>query len=188
MGIVNLQKYLISSPEFYGTNAVDFSSTLHKQLRKYLPGFALYRDKSNLDYALLAADFVEVCNEFENIKSFIHRDADLAKALNARGVHLTSTQFYAIEYAKTLELEVIVSTHTHEEVLRAQQLGADYVTYSPIFSSPGKGKPKGIEDLRELLSKCSIKVFALGGIVYEEQIAQIDKCETYGFASIRYFY
>jgi len=103
-------------------------------------------------------------------------------------VHLTSTQFDKIEYAKSLGLEVIVSTHTHDEVLQAQDLGADAVTYSPIFSSPGKGEPKGVEDLKELLNKCSVKVFALGGIVDEKQVSEIEKTQAYGFASIRYFY
>lgn len=85
-------------------------------------------------------------------------------------------------------LFVIISTHTQKEVLRAQMLGADALTYSPIFASPNKGEPKGVEDLRELLEICSIKVFALGGIVTQEHIAAIEETKAYGFASIRYFY
>ncbi|MFT7003491.1 MAG: thiamine-phosphate pyrophosphorylase, partial [Sulfurimonas sp.] len=46
----------------------------------------------------------------------------------------------------------------------------------------------GIEDLKILLHKCKIKVFALGGIVTESQIRQIEESGAYGFASIRYFY
>ena len=153
-----------------------------------MPDFALYRDKSNPNYDIQAAHFVEVCAQFEGVKCFIHSDVDLAKELNAAGVHLTSKQFDKIEYAKSLGLDVIVSTHTYEEVLEAQKLGADIVTYSPIFSSPGKSEPKGIDDLKELLSKCEIKVFALGGIVTQEQIQEIEKTSSYGFASIRYFY
>ena len=183
-----MNKYLITSRDFYTDTPAVFRNILHKQFVKYLPEYALYRDKSNPNYAIQAEHFVEVCNQFENIKSFIHRDADLAKELNAVGVHLTSTQFDKIEYAKSLGLEVIVSTHTHEEVLNAEKLGADSVTYSPVFVSPGKGEPKGIDDLKELLNKCSVKVFALGGIVEEEQVKQIKETRAYGFASIRYFY
>ena len=82
---------------------------------------------------------------------------------------------------------MIISTHTHEEVLKAQKLGADAVTYSPIFASPGKGEPKGIEDLKELLKKCNIKVFALGGIVESSHIKAVEEARAYGFASIRFF-
>ncbi len=183
-----MKRYLITSREFYTDTPAIFRNILHEQFREHSPDYALYRDKSNPNYDIQAAHFVEVCIQFESIKSFIHRDADLAKELNATGVHLTSTQFDKIEYAKSLGLEVIISAHTHDEVLEAEKLGADAVTYSPVFSSPGKGKPKGIEDLQELLKKCSIKVFALGGIVEEKQVVEVAETKAYGFASIRYFY
>lgn len=152
-----------------------------------MPSYVLYRDKSNTDYELMAAGFVEVCSHFEGVKSFIHQDADLAKKLGAGGVHLTSDQFDEIGHAKGLGLEVIISTHTHEEVLRAQMLGADAVTYSPIFASPGKGEPKGIDDLSELLSKCTVNVFALGGVIDDSHVEMLELTKVYGFASIRYF-
>lgn len=171
-----MKKYLITS-----------SASCHEQLKVHLPEFALYRDKSNTHYDTLASNFVEVCNQFESIKCFIHQKVDLAQKLGACGVHLTSQQFEGIGYAKELGLEVIISTHTHEEVLKAQKLGADYVTYSPIFASPDKSEPKGIDDLKELLKKCDIKIFALGGIVDSYHIESINKTGTYGFASIRYF-
>ena len=183
-----MQKYLITSREFYTDTPAVFRSILHEQFVQHSPTYALYRDKSNLNYDTQASHFVEVCNQFENIKSFIHRDVDLAKKLDSNGVHLISTQFDKINYAKEQGLEVIISTHTKDEVLKAQKLGADAVTYSPIFTSPNKGVPKGIEDLKELLNLCSIKVFALGGIVEDSQIKQIEKTKAYGFASIRYFY
>jgi thiamine-phosphate pyrophosphorylase len=183
-----LNKYLITSQEFYTDTPAQFSSIVHKQFCKHRPTYALYRDKSNLLYDKQASDFVKTCSEFENIKSFIHQHVDLAKELNATGVHLTSQQFNKIEDAKSKGLEVIVSTHTHEEVLKAEKLGADAVTYSPIFTSPGKGEPKGIDDLKELLDKCSIKVFALGGIVDDSHVKILKDTKVYGFASIRYFY
>ncbi len=183
-----MQKYLITSREFYTDTPAIFRNILHQQIQEHQPSFALYRDKSNPNYEIQAAHFVEVCSQFEDVKSFIHRDTDLAKKLGAKGVHLTSTQFEKIEYAKSLGLEVIVSTHSYKEVFLAQKLGADYVTYSPIFASPNKGEPKGIKDLQELLKRCNIKVFALGGIVNEEEIKEVQKTNAFGFASIRYFY
>jgi thiamine-phosphate pyrophosphorylase len=160
---------------------------LHAQLKKHHPTHALYRDKSNQNYTLQAAHFVEVCSQFEDIKSFIHQHVDLAKELGATGVHLTSSQFGEIRRAKELGLEVIISTHTHEEVVMAQKLGADAVTYGPVFASPGKGEPKGMDDLKELLSKCDINIFALGGIVENLHVDMIEQSRAYGFASIRYF-
>ncbi len=183
-----MKKYLITSREFYTDTPAIFRNIVHEQCQIHMPEYALYRDKSNPNYAIQAAHFVEVCIQFEGIKSFIHRDADLAKELGAHGVHFTSAQFDEIEHAKELGLEVIISTHTHEEVLKAEKLGAHGVTYSPIFTSPGKGEPKGVDDLKELVKKSNIKVFALGGIIEPRHVDIIEEAKPYGFASIRYFY
>ena len=183
-----MHKYLITSREFYTDTPAVFRRILHKQFKTHLPDYALYRDKSNPNYDTQAAHFVEVCSQFKDVKSFIHQKIDLAKELGATGVHLTSKQFNEIENAKAKGLEVIISTHTQEEVLEAEFLGADAVTYSPIYSSPGKGEAKGIDDLKELLKKSTIKVFALGGIVDSSQIKAVEEAGVYGFASIRYFY
>jgi thiamine-phosphate pyrophosphorylase len=157
------------------------------QLRKYMPDFALYRDKESDSYAQNAQEFVEMCKPLHNTKAFLHRDYELAHALNAAGVHLTSSQFDDIQKAKALGLEVVISTHTCDEVFMAEAMDADYVTYSPVFHSPGKGEPKGVEDLAAIVSMVDVKVFALGGIVSEAEIQAVEKANAYGFASIRYF-
>ena len=184
----SMKKYLITSPEFYTDTPEIFREKLRCQIQTHQPEYALFRDKTTSNYALLAEIFVSVCREFQNLKSFLHQDYILAQKLSATGVHLTSTQFGEIVKAKENNLEVIISTHTHEDVLLAQKLGADAVTYSPIFASPNKGEPKGIEDLKILLNKCDIKVFALGGIVGFEEERQLKDIRIYGFASIRYFW
>ena len=157
------------------------------QLRKHRPEFALYRNKESKEYAFHAQNFLQMCNTIADTKAFLHRDYELAHSLNAVGVHLTSTQFDDIDKAKSLGLEVIISTHTYDEVFIAEAMGADYVTYSPIFETPNKGVPKGVEDLKELVQKTNIKIFALGGIVTAEHVAAIEETNAYGFASIRYF-
>jgi len=183
-----MKKYLITSREFYTDTPAVFRNILYEQFRLHSPDFALYRDKSNPNYDIQAAHFIEVCNQFENIKSFIHQDVDLAFNLKADGVHLTSNQFDKIEYAKQKNLEIIVSTHSLDEVLKAQKLGANFVTYSPIFTTPNKGVAKGVENLIDTIAKTDIKIFALGGIISNKELAQLENSNVYGFASIRYFY
>ena len=182
-----MKKYLITSREFYTDTPAVFRSILRERLAKHTPDFALYRDKMNPRYSEQAEDFVEVCQQFIDIKCFIHSDVQLAHRLNAYGVHLTSNEFEKIRLAKDYGLNVVVSTHSLEDVIKAQNLGADMVTYSPIFSTPNKGKPKGIDDLQDLLAKVSIKVIALGGIVTQKEINLLKDIKVYGFASIRYF-
>ena len=183
-----MKKYLITSQSFYTDRAESFRKNLQKQLQKHQPDFALFRDKETSHYDTLAKDFLEVCSEFDGLKAFLHRDIELAVRLNARGVHLSSEMLSEIANAKSAGLEVVVSTHTRDEALFAQNAGADYVTYSPIFDSPNKGEPKGVEDLKRVVEKLNIGVFALGGIVTREQINAVERSGAFGFASIRYFY
>ncbi len=147
----------------------------------------LYRDKANPSYAQNAECFVDAVRSRTSAQAIVHTDEALAARLGADGVHFPSTQIGRIPRAKALGLYTIASTHTLDEALRAQSLGADAVTLSPLFLSPGKGPALGIERFRGIVGKLEIPVIALGGIVDEESIAEALAAGAAGFASIRYF-
>jgi thiamine-phosphate pyrophosphorylase len=184
---VKLQSYLITDPAFYGSSSHSLESSLIAVFNKNIPDFIVYRDKHTSDYPALAETFIKLCRSHNVPKVLLHGDYQLAYALKAEGVHLMSTQFDAIGKAKALGLYVIISTHTHEEGQKAYMMGANAITYSPIFASPNKGEPKGLEDLKEIVAKIELPIFALGGITTQEQITAVEGCGAYGFASIRYF-
>jgi thiamine-phosphate pyrophosphorylase len=182
-----LHAYLITDPKYYGSDPFELRSSLRNVLNTHHPDFVCYRDKESRDYARMARTFIQECREAGIAKVLLHTYVDLAHELGADGVHLSSAQFDAIARAKSLGLYVIISTHSLQEALRATRLGADAVTYSPIFSTPGKGTPKGLEDLKERVDKIGINIFALGGITSSEQVEAVARTGVYGFASIRYF-
>ena len=171
----------------YGTASNALEVSLNRVFSDNIPDFALFRDKQTTDYPKLAETFIDVSRRHSIANVLLHGDHTLAHELRADGVHLTSTQFEEIAEAKKLGLYVVISTHNHEEAKRAQELGADAITYSPIFVSPNKGEPKGLEDLKEIVDKIRVSIFALGGIVTQEQINAVSATGVYGFASIRYF-
>jgi thiamine-phosphate pyrophosphorylase len=182
-----VKSYLITDPLFYGHSVETLTDRLQSVLGHHTPDYALFRDKESPFYYQLAPVFIDICRENKVPNVFVHGDALFAYQIGADGVHLTSHQFNEIGHAKSRGLYVVVSTHTHMEALMAQGLGADAVTYSPIFASPDKGEPKGLEDLKLIVDKISIPIFALGGIVSQEQIDAVEAVGAYGFASIRYF-
>ncbi|MDD5405894.1 MAG: thiamine phosphate synthase [Sulfurovaceae bacterium] len=147
----------------------------------------VYRDKNNLNYKSNAKLFLQSARKYSFKKILLHTDIDLANKLKADGVHLQSTQLRDIFYAKEKGLFVVASTHTIEEALLAQEMGADMITISPIFNSPDKGEPMGIDKLKEIILKINIPVIALGGIITDEQIKECICAGAAGFASIRYF-
>jgi thiamine-phosphate pyrophosphorylase len=147
----------------------------------------VYRDKDTNNYSDNAKKFIIEARKYKFDKIIIHQDIDLACLLKADGVHLTSAQFNNIEKAAFFGLFTIVSTHTLSEVKEAQRLGANMITFSPIFETPNKGEPKGVFALKEIVLRTTIPVIALGGIVDKKQIKACEESGAKGFASIRYF-
>jgi thiamine-phosphate pyrophosphorylase len=181
-----LKAYLITDPAYYGSTPDRLVATLDEVLQKTSCDMICYRDKLNSDYALMATFFLGAV-EAKCPMRLLHGDVELASRLHAEGVHLTSTQFDEIETAKRLGLYVVISCHSDAELQKAYELGADAATYSPVFASPGKGEPRGLEDLKERVGKIPLNIIALGGITTPEHVRQIEDTGAFGFASIRYF-
>ncbi len=190
---MELLKYLITDPKYYGDDKTTFEKVLSKALSNHQISIASFRDKITENTAELAELFLEKCRQNSIEKVIINSNIELAISLKFDGIHLTSKQFDNIKECKDNDLFVIISCHDFEEAKRAYDLGADAITYSPIFYTPYKGKPKGIEALKALktsideISQRKFDIIALGGIIDDEHINQIKACGVSGFASIRYF-
>ena len=175
-----MKSYLITDPSFY-----THDSKLTSSFKKHQPDFALYRDKDFKDYDTFASHFVKLCKE-HNVKAILHNKAPLAHQLRAYGVHYSGDKLCSIGTTSS-ELFQVLSTHNLEEIISAHQLGINAVTFSPIFETPNKGEPKGIDVLKEVVTNSPLPIIALGGIINKEQLHAIDKTKAWAFASIRYF-
>lgn len=182
-----IRAYALTDPQYYGSDPKILAQNVRVLLERKPCDYLCLRDKSNTNYALLAEAFMATCKEKNFSNMLLHTDVALAVKLGAFGVHLTSTQQHHIADAKAAGLFCVISTHTEAQILKATALGADAVTYSPIFATPGKGTPKGLEDLKEKTARIQTKIIALGGIVTNEQIAAVAAAGAFAFASIRYF-
>jgi len=104
--------------------------------------------------------------------SFLVNDrADLAVALEADGVHRPGHGLPVGALREVVEDRRIVgvSTHDPEEATAAERAGADFITLSPVFSTPSKpdAPPLGLADLETIARQVDLPVFALGGITPE---------------------
>ncbi len=162
---------------------------LSEDLKRFslLASMIVYRDRSNPNYSDDAKLFLEVAKHFDFDKVLLHGDVELACRFKADGVHLRGDQFDLISEAKSCGLFTIASAHSLEELLELQSRGVDMATLSPIFATPNKGKPLGVNILKELQAELSMPVIALGGILSDEQIKSCKTAGFAGFASIRYF-
>ena len=118
-------------------------------------------------------ELVSVCEYLRDRVSdpqriLVNDRADVAAAAGA-GLHLRSTSMPvdAVRRVFGSEMRIGVSTHSLEDVKRAEQGGANFVVFGPIFETASKavyGTPVGVEVLREVVSSTNLPVLALGGV------------------------
>lgn len=173
-------KYAISDPKFYSN--LDYAFNNFTKLNE--ANMLLFRDKSSNNYNSIAQEFIKFRSN--NRKFLLQNDINLACKLGFDGVHFSSNFIHLLKDTPS-NLIKIASTHNIKEIELANQYGADFITFSPIFATPNKGEPKGLEALKEAVKISKAKVIALGGIMSAEQICAVMKCGVAGFASIRYF-
>lgn len=95
--------------------------------------------------------------------------ADVALAVGADGVHLGRLSIPAADARRLMGPGALIgcSAHNPEELREAEDGGADFVTFGPVYATPSKapyGPPVGIGALRAACQATRIPVFALGGV------------------------
>ena len=112
---------------------------------------------------------------------------DLAIAAGADGVQLPADGIPTATLRRRFGDALIIgrSTHTVDEVEREAASGADYVTFGPVFASPGKGEPVGLDALAAA-TRHGVPVLALGGIGLAE-LSLVAAAGAAGAAGIRLF-
>jgi len=113
--------------------------------------------------------------------------ADAAIAGGADGVHLPADGVPTAALRRRFGDSFCIgrSTHTLDEVRRAAGEGADFVVFGPVFATPGKGAPVGLDELARA-AEIGLPVLALGGVEVEN-LASIVAAGAAGVAGIRLF-
>lgn len=121
------------------------------------------------------------------VRLLVNGRIDVALAAGADGVHLPADGLPVAPLRARFGGGVLIgrSTHRLEEVERARDEGADYVTFGPVYATPGKGAPAGLGELRRAAA-AGIPVFALGGVTLE-RFEELAGTGVAGIAAIRLF-
>jgi thiamine-phosphate pyrophosphorylase len=115
---------------------------------------------------------------------------DVALAAGADGVHLPADGVPLAALRARFGPRVLLgcSTHRLAEVAAARRDGADYVTFGPVYPTPGKerfGPPAGVAALARAAA-LEIPVYALGGVTLE-RFGEVSSAGAAGVAGIRLF-
>jgi thiamine-phosphate pyrophosphorylase len=121
---------------------------------------------------------------------------DVAVVTGSSGLHLGEHSLPLSEAKKLVSQHLEgkrfltgVSAHSLEGAVQAEQEGADYVIFGPVFATPSKagfGQPQGLQSLRELCRRVRIPVLAIGGITLEKA-GDCMAAGAAGIAAIRLF-
>lgn len=125
------------------------------------------KDLSSRELYELAYDMRKLTSRY-GARLLINDRLDIALAVDADGVHLGGDSIPIYRARKLLGQRLIgVSCHNQVNAITAQEKGADFITFGPVYYTPSKarfGKPVGIDKLESVTQLLNIPVFAIGGI------------------------
>ena len=132
-----------------------------------------YRDKSDNQQKRLqqAQTLRALCTRYD-ATCIINDDIELAKAVNADGVHLGQDDTELAHARQSLGDKAIIGISCYNDIelaLTAERNSADYVAFGTMFSSPTKpdAVTAGPDIISQAKKQLSVPVCAIGGITEE---------------------
>jgi len=135
-----------------------------------------------------AQEVMELCGSF-GAKTILNAAPTLLQQIDAAGIHLTQQQLSPLKQRPIDEGKMLgVSCHNLAEIQHAQQIGADYISLSPVLptTTHPEANPLGWPKFSELVGQCAVPVFALGGMQHSDFQRALD-AGAQGIAGVRLF-
>lgn len=183
---VNFRLLLVTDRTQAGARSLP--SLIQQAVNAGLPAVQLReRDLSTHELLPLAQE-VQSITTSHTVSLIVNDRVDLMMALNLDGVHLRSDSLSPLSVRHLIGPRRLigVSTHSVDDVRRANEGGADYVVFGPIFDTPSKrpfGSPLGLDLLADVCRRSSIPVLAIGGITCE-RVRDVRRAGAHGVAVI----
>jgi thiamine-phosphate pyrophosphorylase len=141
-----------------------------------------------------AADLAALCRRLRvptrrhGARLIVNDRLDVALAVGADGVQRTSTSLPVADMRAVAagRLRIGASVHALEEARAAEDAGADWVVFGPVYDTPSKrryGAPRGLEALARVAAALRIPVVAIGGIT-PERVGDVRAAGAAGVAVI----
>ncbi|WP_226341482.1 MULTISPECIES: Nudix family hydrolase [unclassified Halomonas] len=180
--------YLITGEE---ADEERFEALLERALREDGVRLVQLRAKG-LDksaYLARAERALVLCRQY-GARLLLNAEPALLDEIDADGIHLTSERLMNLDRRPIAENKWLsASTHDQVQLSKAAVLGCDFVTLSPLRTTPSHPEvaPLGWHDFQQLVERAGMPVFALGGMTrFDADHARAVGAQ--GIASIRDFW
>lgn len=184
----DIKVYLITDRKLF-ENIDKFMATIDEVLAAGIKAVQLReKDLDTRSLLALACKFREL-TERHGALLFINDRLDIALASDADGVHLgqSGIPVAAVRQGVGKKLLIGCSTHSVKEAISAEEEGADFITFGPLYETPSKlqyGRPVGVEALRQSSNRIKLPIFGIGGIK-KDNISEVLNSGAKGIALIR---
>lgn len=134
----------------------------------------------------LVSEVVKIAASTKTIV-IVNDRVDVALAAGADGVHLPENSLNPSVVRRVTPKNFFIgaSVHAFGSAKQAASDGADYVLFAPVFETPGKGAPTGVDELKRVCDALpEFPVIALGGIDDSNVTDALDAGAS-GIAAIR---
>ena len=145
--------------------------------------------EKNLDFNSFCKEAEKIhflCSKY-NVPLIINDDVEVAKAVNAEGVHLGQGDMSIAKAREILGKNKIIgaTARTKEQAVKAEKEGADYVGSGAVFGTSTKSDAvkMSFDTLMEICKSVNIPVTAIGGIT-KENVLQLKGTGVSGVAVV----
>ena len=131
------------------------------------PKVLILREKDLVEeeYEILAKQVLELCKQYQ-VPCILHTYIETAEKLSHQMLHLPLPLLE--EYSDRIQDFQVVgcSVHSVEDAVKAEKLGATYLTAGHIYATDCKKglPPRGLDFLKNVCARVRIPVYAIGGI------------------------
>ena len=183
---VDFSLYLVTDRSCTGGRSL---TAVVNEALEYGAGAVQVREKDLSTRLLLAltSEIFAQANKYA-AQCLVNDSVDVCLSVPGVGIHLRADSL-PVDRVRQLvgpQRLIAVSTHSADDVDRAEYQGADFVVLGPIYDTPSKriyGQPIGPKAIDMARRRSRLPIFAIGGIK-KENIAEIMRAGAFGVAAV----